>query len=85
MGNGQVQMSDFLKLLTTALLQINNGKATSITLETVNNAVTPTETIKTGNINKADYLDIAKRVDAFIDTQGRLPNYASSILGKIRS
>ncbi len=84
-GSSQVQMSDFLKLLTTALLQINSGKTTSITLETVNDAVTPTETIKSGTITRAGYLDIAKRVDAFIDANGRLPNYVTSSLGKIRS
>jgi transglutaminase-like putative cysteine protease len=84
-GGSQVQMSDFLKLLTTALVQINNGETTSITLQTVNDAVTPTETIKSGTITKAGYLDIAKRVNAFIDANGRLPNYVTSSLGKIRS
>lgn len=84
-GSSQVQMSDFLKLLTTALLQINSGKSTSITLETVNHAANPTENIKSGTITKAGYLDIAKRVNTFIDANGRLPNYVTSSLGKLRS
>jgi hypothetical protein len=34
-GNTQVQMSDFLKLMTSALLEINSGTTTPITLKTV--------------------------------------------------
>jgi transglutaminase-like putative cysteine protease len=83
-GNTQVQMSDFLKLMTSALLEINSGTTTPITLKTVNSANTPSESIKSGTITKAGYLDIAKRVNAFINANGRLPNYVTSSLGKLR-
>jgi hypothetical protein len=83
-GAVQVKMPDFLKLLTKGLLQLNSGTTTPVTLKTVNTPTQPSECITSGNINKADYLDLAKRVNAFIDANGVLPNYASSTLGKLR-
>ena len=77
-------MSDFLNLMNSALLQINSGTITPITLKTVNSALIPSENIKSGTINKAGYLDIANRVNSFIKVNGRLPNYVTSSLGKLR-
>ena len=82
-GTTQVQMSDFLKLLTANLLQLNSGKTSSITLKSINSAAKPSESVKSGTITKAGYLDLAKRVNAFINTNGILPNYATSSLGKL--
>ncbi|OEC85651.1 pseudomurein-binding repeat-containing protein [Methanobacterium bryantii] len=82
-GTTQVEMPEFLKLLTAGLLQLNNGTTTSITLKDINSAAKPSESVKSGNINKAGYLDLAKRVNAFIDANGALPNYATSSLGKL--
>ena len=83
-GTTQVKMPDFLRLLTAGLLQINNGTTTSITLKTVGTPAQPSENITSGNITKANYLDLAKRVKAFIDANGVAPNYATSSLGKLR-
>ena len=83
-GTIQVKMPDFLKLLTAGTLQINNKTNTSITLKTVGSPAQPSESITSGNITKANYLDLAKRVNAFIDANGVLPNYANSNLGKLR-
>jgi len=83
-GTTQVKMPDFLRLLTAGLLQINNGTTTSITLKTVGTPAQPSENITSGNITKANYLDLAKRVKAFIDVNGIAPNYATSNLGKLR-
>ncbi|MEL7670049.1 pseudomurein-binding repeat-containing protein [Methanobacterium sp.] len=82
-GTIQVQMSDFLKLLVANLLQLNNGKTSSITLKSINSAAKPSENVKSGTITKAGYLDLAKRVNAFINANGILPNYATSSLGKL--
>ncbi|HML05613.1 MAG TPA: transglutaminase domain-containing protein [Methanobacterium sp.] len=81
-GSTQVKMPDFLNLLAAGLLQLNSGTNTPVTLETVNSATKPVESIKSGNINKADYLDLAKRVNTYIDANGKLPNYTTSGLGK---
>jgi len=83
-GTTQVKMSDFLKLLTAGLLQINSGKTTPITLKTVNAPTQSTESIKSGSMTKSGYLDLAKRVNTFIDANGKVPNYADSNLGKLR-
>ena len=82
-GTTQIQMPDFLKLLTAGLLQINSGTTTPITLKNVNTPTKPTESIKSGSITKAGYLDLAKRVNSFIDANGVLPNYATINLGKL--
>jgi len=82
-GTTQVEMPEFLKLLTAGLLQINNGTTTSITLKDINSAAKPSESVKSGNITKTGYLDLAKRVNTFIDANGALPNYATSSLGKL--
>ena len=82
-GTTQVEMPEFLKLMVAGLLQINNKTTTSITLKDVGSASKPTESVKSGNLTKASYLDLAKRVNAFINANGVLPNYASSSLGKL--
>jgi transglutaminase-like putative cysteine protease len=82
-GTIQVQMSDFLKLLTANILQLYNGKTSSITLKSTGSAAKPSESVKSGTITKSGYLDLAKRVNAFINTNGALPNYATSSLGKL--
>jgi len=83
-GKNQVKMPDFLKLLTAGLIQINSAKTSPLILKTVNAPSKPVESVKSGNIDKSGYLDLAKRVNAFIDTNGTLPNYANSNLGKLR-
>ena len=83
-GTTQVKMPDFLKLLTAGLLEINSGSTASITQKTVSTPVKPTESVTSGNITKANYIDLAKRVDAYINTNGVVPNYANSTLGKLR-
>ena len=83
-GTTQVKMPDFLRLLTAGLIQINSAKTSPLTLKTVSAPSKPAESVKSGNIDKSGYLDLAKRVNAFIDANGALPNYANSNLGKLR-
>lgn len=83
-GTTQVAMPDFLKLLTAGLLQINSGSTAPVTVKTVSTPAKASESIKSGSIKKAGYLDLAKRVNAFINANGVLPNYAKSTLGKLR-
>lgn len=83
-GSYQVDMSDFLKLLTACLLQLNNGNSTPISIKSVNAPTQYIESVTSGNIIKTDYLDLAKRVNDYIDKYGAAPNYANSPLGKLR-
>ena len=82
-GSVQVKMADFLRLLLAGTLEINSGSNAQISLKTVTTAPEPVETIKSGNITKANYIDLANRVKAFTDANGTLPNYATTSLGKI--
>ncbi|MGZ7068192.1 MAG: pseudomurein-binding repeat-containing protein, partial [Methanobacterium sp.] len=52
-------------------------------LKSVKSPVQPVESISSGNLLKADYMDLAKRVNAYTDTYGILPNYANTPLGNI--
>lgn len=82
-GTTQVKMPDFLKLMIACLLEINNGTTTPITLKTVNAPPQSSENVTSGNINKTDYLDIANRINNFIDKNGAVPNYTTTPLGKV--
>ncbi len=80
----QVSMPDFLRLMVACTLQINSGKSSSIELKSVKLPNNPLENIKDGNIYKTEYLDIAQRTQAFIDSNGIAPNYVNSSCGQIR-
>ena len=82
-GSVQVKMTDFLRLLIIGTINVNNNSNALISLQTVNTAAMPAENITSGNITKANYIDLANRVKAFIDANGALPNYATTNLGKM--
>ncbi|MGB9979862.1 pseudomurein-binding repeat-containing protein [Methanobacterium sp.] len=82
-GSIQVKMTDFLRLLIIGTIEVNDGSKAQISLKTVNTSATPSENITSGNITKANYLDLANRLKAFIDANGALPNYATTSVGKI--
>lgn len=84
MGNIQVSMPQFLDILTKELLQVNKGNNTPIGLETVNMPANSSENLKTGSINQSEYLDLASRIQKFMNSTGKVPNFASSTLGTIR-
>ena len=83
-GTTQVKMPDFLRLMTTSLLQLNSGIKTPVTLKSTNSPVKPTGDIVNGMIDKAGYLKIAQNIKSFIDANGFAPNYATSSLGRIQ-
>lgn len=82
-GTTQVTMSQFLQLLTSGLIQVNKGSNTSLTLKSVNTPSNTVESLKNGSIKKTEYLDLAVRIQSYINTNGKAPNYATSTLGKI--
>ncbi len=80
-SNQQVTMPQFLQLLTKDLINTNAGSKNSVTMGSIIIPLNPSESYKSGNIYKSEYLDIANRVLTFINSNGRLPNYASTTLG----
>lgn len=80
-----VNMTNYLKLETTAISNINNNITTAIPLGSYNNAISPSETITTtGNLTKTNYLTLANNVISFMNSNGRAPNYQTISLGNMR-
>ena len=75
-GSNQVSMSQFLELLTSALLQINSGNNSTIPLRSFSDPTSPRDSIKAGNINKTEYLKIANDVKNYMDSSGKSPDFA---------
>lgn len=73
----QVTMPQFLKLLTTAVGEINSGSNAAIPLESYGTALSPSEDITSRNINSAEYITIANNVISYMNSNGRAPNYTT--------
>lgn len=82
-GTTQITMPQFLQLMTTGLVQLNKANSANINLMTVTTPKNSSENIESGIIKKAEYIDLAGRIQSFINSNGKAPNYASSSLGKI--
>ncbi len=82
-GN-QVTMPQFLKLETMFLTYVNGNLFQSIPLGSYGTAPSPSESITGGNLQAQDYYTTACNIIAFMDSNGRAPNAASTILGTIR-
>ena len=76
-GADKVPMRNFLYLLTKILVT-NKGYVTNVS---VSNPVTKSSTFKSGKIDKTHYVDLAKRVSTFIETEKQAPAYANTPLG----
>ena len=76
---------EFLYLMSQAIYQIGNSNSSNIAyISGVSAASSPSgDTISSQNLNKADYLTVAKNVASFIKSNKQAPNYASSAVGKI--
>ncbi|MGZ7068241.1 MAG: succinylglutamate desuccinylase/aspartoacylase family protein, partial [Methanobacterium sp.] len=70
-----VKMSGFLELLMTATLHVNSGNNDHILLKNYTSPSNPMDSIRAGNIFKAEYLKIANDLKAYMDTTGRTPDY----------
>jgi hypothetical protein len=80
----RISTPQFLQLLSQGIVNLNTGSTSPITLKNVNTATTPSQTVKSGTLTKTEYVKLATSLNTFINTNGRLPNYLTSSLGKIR-
>jgi len=80
----QITLPQFTVLLTNSVLNINNNIKTPITLKNVAYPTAPVNNFKSGIIYKSEYLSIAQKVQNFITTNGRVPNYITTSLGSMR-
>ncbi|HHV75680.1 MAG TPA: transglutaminase [Thermoanaerobacterium sp.] len=82
-GSQNVTKGQFTYLMAQAILNINNGKAkATISPIAVSPAPNPTGTT-TGTLTKSNYITLASSVANFIKTNGRLPNYVTTVIGKM--
>ncbi|HPX78108.1 MAG TPA: pseudomurein-binding repeat-containing protein [Methanobacterium sp.] len=80
---GNINMPKFLNLLVSATTQLNSGSIAAIKVINVNNPTRPSGSIKKGNIQKSEFLNIANRIKSFISTNSRAPNFVSTSLGNL--
>lgn len=81
-GTLQVPMPEMLRLMSSGVLQLN-GVNMALILKSVDEPSAPSDSCIKGNVNKAEYLNIAQRIKDYIDSYGAAPNQASSSLGNI--
>jgi len=76
--NIQLNLPTFLKLLTTTTLKINNGKNSPTELMNYySNPSAPKEEMHSGTMSLERYVDIAWRVEDFMERNLIAPNYSS--------
>jgi transglutaminase-like putative cysteine protease len=83
-GSQNVTKEQFTYLMAQAILNINRDGKTTTTISPVTVSQAPNSTGKaTGTLKKSNYITLASSVANFIKTNGRLPNYATTVIGKI--
>jgi len=80
---GQLSMPKFLNLMVTATIQVNSGSTTPIAVKNVVAPSSFSNSYKSGNILKSEFLKIAQSIKNYITTNGKPPSYVNTGLGKI--
>ncbi|MGL4670302.1 MAG: pseudomurein-binding repeat-containing protein [Methanobacteriaceae archaeon] len=79
----KIKMSDFLKLSTMSIINLNGSLIQSLVLGNFSAAPNSHESITGGNLLLNDYLVVANSLINFMDANGAAPNYATSVRGYI--
>jgi transglutaminase-like putative cysteine protease len=79
-----ITIPQLLEMLTTSILQINRGTTTPVSLKNIDNPTNSSvnNTVH-GNIQLSEYIEMARGINSFINTENRAPNFAGSSLGNI--
>jgi len=80
----QYSMSEFLYLLSSAIVNINKGNKGNIAPISVKSPSYPNGNFTSGNLQKGEFVILATNVLNFINTNKQAPNYANSKLGTIK-
>lgn len=78
-----VTMPQFLYLLGRGIASVNSDSTSSIGIRPVGFAPKPSGKYKSGSISKTAYLKYVNLLISFINTNGRVPNFQTTSLGKI--
>ena len=80
----KISMGEFLYLLSKSIINLNGGSNSDITAKNVKDPSYPNGGVTNGNLYKAGYVDLAKRIVSFTDKNNQAPNYGGSTLGNIQ-
>ena len=80
----KISMGEFLYLLSKSIINLNGGSTSDITAKNVKDPSYPNGGVTSGNLYKAGYIDLAKRIVSFTDKNNQAPNYGGSTLGNIQ-
>ena len=83
----KVTCQQFLYLATKAVVMLNNGKAktTKISAKDFGKCSSPSETLSgTFDMMKSEYIQRAKNIYTWMDSNGQVPNYATISKGTLR-
>jgi len=83
-GSENVTSPQFLYLLTKSTTNVNSGISSSIAIKNLAVPSKPSESVKSGTLTKSQYITLANSINQFINTNGRLPNFANTNLGTMR-
>jgi len=83
-GGVSYSTPQFLYMMTKAVEYINAGKTSQILPVAAESASNPSGNAKSGNLTKAQYVELASRVSSYISENEQAPNYANSTLGNIK-
>ena len=78
----KMTMPQFLEVMSLAILK-PNGFTLPANFDTIKSATNINLNTKTGNIGKTELLTLATNVNNSIQTNGRIPNYVTTRLGRM--
>jgi hypothetical protein len=79
----RISIAQFLYLATQAIVQINSGSNNPISLANYDLPSSSYESMSSGTLSKADYVDFASRVAGYMVTNKMVPSYGVVGLGSL--
>ena len=78
-------MDEFAYLMAGAITNINSGSKANVKIKDLSNNYNSSGNKINGKLKKAEYLQLAKNVTKFVDSNNRIPNYKPTSLGKMEA
>lgn len=82
-GGTIVDYAVFARMAAAELNQLQGSGNLSLEFKPVARAVKSQSTLKNGSFNLAQYMDVTKRVLNYMNTNGRMPNYVTTVFGRM--
>jgi hypothetical protein len=82
-GSLNVTRASFNRMMAATLIEIDNKSMQNILTNTIKEPPKPIGGLPDGQLQKSEYLDIAKRVKDYIAKKEKMPNYITTSLGKM--